>query len=282
MLLHGAPFLCDNEGISPILGLEWLLNKESIMFRIAMVSIIVTLGLAGCGEDVTQKPMGEEKVSVEGITPSVVKNKVNTQDVKKNDVQAVAIDAQAIASSQAIAESLADTKEPIERKVSGVVKKESKPAIKPVEKKVSPVIAEAKGMKESPIVEEKESPNVASEPVLIMPSEQTVAKLGDAAQGKVLAKRCAACHDFGMKDKVGPHLQGVFNRAAGQSGFNKHSAALKAANWAWDEAHLLKWVCDSKSAIKEFTGDTSAKTKMPKQKMCGAKGNDVVAYLRSL
>lgn len=96
------------------------------------------------------------------------------------------------------------------------------------------------------------------------------------------ASKCKTCHSFTMKDKVGPHLKGVFGREAGKSGFKKHSKALKSANWTWDEAHLLKWVCNSKDAIKEFTGDPKAKTKMPPQKMCGEKGKAVVAFLKTL
>ncbi|MDQ6974448.1 MAG: cytochrome C [Mariprofundaceae bacterium] len=94
--------------------------------------------------------------------------------------------------------------------------------------------------------------------------------------------KCKACHNFTMKDKVGPHLKGVVGREAGKSGFKKHSKALKNANWIWDEEHLLKWVCNSKDAIKEFTGDPHAKTKMPPQKMCGEKGKKVVAFLKSI
>jgi len=94
--------------------------------------------------------------------------------------------------------------------------------------------------------------------------------------------KCKACHNFTMKDKVGPHLKGVVGREAGKSGFKKHSKALKNANWTWDEEHLLKWVCNSKDAIKEFTGDPHAKTKMPPQKMCGEKGKKVVAFLKSI
>ncbi|MBN4061283.1 MAG: cytochrome C [Proteobacteria bacterium] len=94
--------------------------------------------------------------------------------------------------------------------------------------------------------------------------------------------KCKACHNFTMKDKVGPHLKGVFGREAGKSGFKKHSKALKNANWTWNEENLLKWVCNSKNAIKELTGDPKARTKMPPQKMCGEKGKAVVAFLKTL
>jgi len=94
--------------------------------------------------------------------------------------------------------------------------------------------------------------------------------------------KCKACHNFTMKDKVGPHLQGVVGRAAGKSGFKKHSKALKNADWTWDEAHLRKWICNSKDAVKEFTGNPKAKTKMPPQKMCGKKGDAIIAFLKSI
>lgn len=94
--------------------------------------------------------------------------------------------------------------------------------------------------------------------------------------------KCKACHNFTTKDKVGPHLKGVVGRLAGHSGFKKHSKALKNATWIWDEEKLLKWVCNSKDAIKEFTGDPHAKTKMPPQKMCGEKGKKVVEFLKSI
>ncbi|MDQ6968241.1 MAG: cytochrome C [Mariprofundaceae bacterium] len=94
--------------------------------------------------------------------------------------------------------------------------------------------------------------------------------------------KCKTCHNFTMKDKVGPHLKGVFGREAGKSGFKRHSKALKNANWIWDEAHLRKWICNSKVAIKEFTGNPKAKTKMPPQKMCGKKGDAIIAFLKSI
>jgi len=95
-------------------------------------------------------------------------------------------------------------------------------------------------------------------------------------------KKCGTCHNFTMKDKVGPHLKGVVGREAGKSGFKKHSKALKNANWTWDDEHLRKWICNSKDAIKEFTGNPKAKTKMPPQKMCGAKGDAIIAFLHSI
>ncbi len=251
------------------------------MFRIAMVSMIVTIGLVGCGEDSPKKPMSEEKVAVE-VVPSVVKNKVNTQDVKKNDVQTVAMQSQTTQASQAVAELLAK-----KQKVATVAHVEPLKYVKEtvnveaVKEKIPAKLVEAKKTEVVVVDAPVKAAKIMSDSVTVDQPKQQLA-LGDAVKGKALAKRCASCHDFGTKDKVGPHLQGVFNRAAGQSGFKRHSAALKTANWVWDEPHLLKWICDSKAAVKEFTGNASAKTKMSKQNMCGVKGNDIVAYLKTL
>ncbi len=95
-------------------------------------------------------------------------------------------------------------------------------------------------------------------------------------------KKCKACHNFSAKGKVGPGLLGVFGRDAGAADFKKYSKALKAGGWKWDEEHLRAWICNSKKAVKEFSGNKKAKTKMPPQKMCGEKGDEVIAFLKQL
>jgi len=94
--------------------------------------------------------------------------------------------------------------------------------------------------------------------------------------------KCKACHNFTEKGKVGPGLAGVVGRAAGKADFKKYSKDLKAATWTWDEANLRKWICNSKDAIKELSGNDHAKTKMPPQKMCGAKGDAIIAFLKTI
>ncbi len=94
--------------------------------------------------------------------------------------------------------------------------------------------------------------------------------------------KCRACHDFGTKNKVGPALKGVFGRKAGTYPGFKYSASLKNGGWVWDEDHLRKWMHNSKKAIKEFTGDSKAKTKMGKQNVKGKKADKVIAFLKGL
>lgn len=109
---------------------------------------------------------------------------------------------------------------------------------------------------------------------------------GDAARGKKLARKCASCHDFGQRNMVGPHLGGVFGRKAGSvPGFRyKFSRYIRPDHgWQWDAAHLAAWVCNAKKALRAFTGDAKAKTKMPAQRICKpAQQADLIAFLRTL
>lgn len=106
---------------------------------------------------------------------------------------------------------------------------------------------------------------------------------GDAGRGKSLARKCKACHNFSDKKKVGPGLKGVFGRKAGIMPDMKYGVALAAGGWVWDEAHLAAWICNSKQAIKTFSGNASARTKMGPQRICDpAKQADLIAYLKTL
>ena len=114
----------------------------------------------------------------------------------------------------------------------------------------------------------------ADSPVLAMVGEMS------ADDGKKVAKKCAACHSFdeGGKNKVGPPLWGIMNRAAGGGDTFKYSKAMKAfgeAGGTWDYATLDAYLANPKG-------------KVPKTKMSFAglkKEKDraaILAYMRTL
>jgi len=104
--------------------------------------------------------------------------------------------------------------------------------------------------------------------------------------------KCKACHSIKAKIKVGPGLgkghgiPGVFGRKAGTfPGFKyKFTQYIKPGKaWVWDEEHLRQWECNSRKAIKIFTGDAKARTKMPPQHICNPDKQDaMIAALRSI
>ena len=106
---------------------------------------------------------------------------------------------------------------------------------------------------------------------------------GDAVKGKSLAKKCAACHNFTAKKKVGPGLKGIVGRKAGIMPDMKYSADLAAGGWVWTAEHIAMWDCNSKKAIKVLSGNPAARTKMPPQRICDPqKQADLIAFLKTL
>ncbi|HXH71327.1 MAG TPA: c-type cytochrome, partial [Mariprofundaceae bacterium] len=105
---------------------------------------------------------------------------------------------------------------------------------------------------------------------------------GNAANGEKLSGKCKACHNFNDKKKVGPGLAGVFGRKVGQMADMSYSDSLQKGKWVWDAAHLAAWACDSAAAVKEFTGDAGAKTKMPAVHICDPQQQaDLIAFLKT-
>jgi cytochrome c len=98
-------------------------------------------------------------------------------------------------------------------------------------------------------------------------------------------RKCQACHNFNATNKMGPGLADVIGRKAGsEPGFRYTFAKyIKGDGWVWDEAHLREFMCDSKKAIRKFTGDPKARTAMPAQRVCkAAQQDEVLAKLKSI
>ena len=99
----------------------------------------------------------------------------------------------------------------------------------------------------------------------------------DVAQGKRLFLRCASCHAVapGTAGRIGPNLQSVYGRKVGTlPGFN-YSSAMKAQQFAWDNAKLDAWLARP-SALVPGTTMAFAGMSNPKERAA------IVAYLKSL
>jgi len=102
------------------------------------------------------------------------------------------------------------------------------------------------------------------------------ARAQDAANGAKVFKKCSSCHTVGTaaKNKVGPALNGVVGRAAGQAPGYKFSKAMLESGLTWDDSTLAAYLRDSNSLVKG--------TRM---KFAGLKKDgdiaDVIAYLKT-
>lgn len=75
----------------------------------------------------------------------------------------------------------------------------------------------------------------------------------DAEAGEKVFRKCKACHVADeAKNKVGPHLVGIFDRKPGTVEGFKYSDAMIAygADHVWDEATLTAYLADPKGAVK--------------------------------
>lgn len=98
---------------------------------------------------------------------------------------------------------------------------------------------------------------------------------GDAAKGEKVFRKCKACHAVDGKNKVGPHLDGVFGRAAAAVEGFSYSQAMKDSGVTWDEESLSKYLENPKDFIKG-TKMIFAGLKKEEDRA------DVIAYLQSV
>ena len=73
---------------------------------------------------------------------------------------------------------------------------------------------------------------------------------GDAAAGEKVFKKCKACHVVDSeKNRLGPHLVGIFGRESGSVEGYKYSKAMQAAGITWDETTIGEYLADPKGYI---------------------------------
>lgn len=103
--------------------------------------------------------------------------------------------------------------------------------------------------------------------------------IGDPAAGEGVFKRqCAACHQIGpdAKNRVGPHLNGIFGRrAGGNAGFTYSKSIARMG------ADGLTWTIDTLEAYVENPKSLVSGTRMNYRGLADpAQRGDLLAYLR--
>lgn len=103
-------------------------------------------------------------------------------------------------------------------------------------------------------------------------------EFGDAEQGAALFKECKSCHQIGdgARNKIGPHLNGIFGRrAAGVEEFKYSKSLQRAGNDG------LVWDLEKLSAYIENPKAFASGTRMAYRGMKDQDDrNDLLAYLR--
>lgn len=76
------------------------------------------------------------------------------------------------------------------------------------------------------------------------------ATAGDAAKGAKVFNKCKACHEVATeKNKVGPHLKGLFGRTSGTVEGFAYSDEMKALAIVWSEETLKPYLTDPKAVV---------------------------------
>ncbi len=73
---------------------------------------------------------------------------------------------------------------------------------------------------------------------------------GDAAKGKKVFNKCKACHNVDSeKNKVGPHLVGLFGRQAGSLEGYSYSDAMASSEIVWSAETLAVYIAKPKESV---------------------------------
>lgn len=103
----------------------------------------------------------------------------------------------------------------------------------------------------------------------------TAAEAADVERGKKVYRKCKTCHFLDKeKNKVGPHLVGIFGRTAGAADGFKYSDAMKESGIVWDEKTIDEYLVKPKEFIP---GNKMAFAGLKKEK----DRQDVIAYMKA-
>ncbi len=114
--------------------------------------------------------------------------------------------------------------------------------------------------------------------VLSMGASAQAEALGDSEAGEQVYKKCKSCHQLGdgAKNRVGPHLNGLFGRVAGSLDGFKYSKSFQRAG-----AGGLEWHADTLDAFLENPRSYASGTRMSFRGLKKPEDRaNVIAYLR--
>jgi cytochrome c len=104
-------------------------------------------------------------------------------------------------------------------------------------------------------------------------------RIGDPVRGAaIFAKQCAACHEVGegARNRVGPHLNGIFDRKAGSLEGATYSKAMQRMG-----SDGLRWTLETLDAYLENPRTLVSGTRMSYRGLKAPQDRaDVIAYLR--
>jgi cytochrome c len=86
--------------------------------------------------------------------------------------------------------------------------------------------------------------------VALLAGVGTAAAQGDPEKGEKVFNKCKTCHEIEEeKNKVGPHLVGIFGRPAGSVEGFKYSDAMKSSGVVWEDETITAYLKDPKGYI---------------------------------